>query len=132
MKTIQKLEVGFGLAALIFAIIEFVVFQSIEMTNEVTRQQIGLRSILSGVVYQILPALLMAVGSFYHVFRKSRIGLITVIFFGVIAILTKALTFFLINTIYDVGLTASLVVALSGVLAILTILFALISRKLNR
>ncbi len=125
------MEIASSIASLIFAIFEFVVVLSIHMKSEVIRPEIDLNFVLSNLAYQILPVLLMFVGSFLHSFRKSWVGLVAVILFGLVTILMKALTFFLINTIFDYGLFVSLVVFLSGVLAIQTIIFAICARKFD-
>ncbi len=130
MKTYQKIEVGAALTSLIFAILEFVFLLSHEMQNEVSREAIGVNSILIRLVWHILPVFLMAVGSFSQIFRKSWIGLITVILFGLVTILMKAFIFFVLR-VYDVDGLTSLALVLSGVLAMQTIIFAICSRKFD-
>ena len=132
MKTVQKWEIASGLAALIFAIVEFFVFLSIDIQHGSEPQELTENHLLFRFMYVILPVLLMAVGSFIHVFRKSYIGFITLLVFGTITLLSKAFMFLLINSFYDYGRLADIVVALSGVFAVLTVLFALLSRKSTR
>ena len=129
MKTVQKLEIFAGLATFALALIGSFTNFDLKVKNADT----SIIGFLAGALLMaILPSFLVAVGSYTHAVKQSKLGLILLLTFGSIIVLFYGFSF-LVGLLIGSKIDAS---ALTGFLfislAIATIIFALINvRRLS-
>ncbi len=129
-KTIQKLEIGAGLATLVASSIYFYKSVLPYMDSDI-REQNSIVGPLKIFLLIIFPALLTAVGSYIHAVKQSRFGLIMLLLGSSILTLFFGILLFTFAIFYYYGWLGGLLAITPGVFAALTIYFALRSRKLS-
>ncbi|MFN0278484.1 MAG: hypothetical protein ACKVRN_07770 [Pyrinomonadaceae bacterium] len=129
MKTIQKLEVGFGLATLVGTLTFFcsiVLRYSLERIADDGWKEVE-QILPAGFVFIILPGLMVGIGSVTHAVKQRFVGFILVLLGGITLVLCFGLlTVFVISKFQDYGLIFNTIVVLSFVSAILTTFFAIL------
>ena len=128
MKTIQKLEIGFGLATLVATLILLYLFASKAISDN--HSDIIFESIISVVLLLILPAFLTGIGSIVHVVRQSRGGFITVLLGGTVLSLIFGLNFFSLAIFYFFGWVGGVIATTPALFALATVFAAMKSNKL--
>ncbi|MCC7308845.1 MAG: hypothetical protein IT173_14875 [Acidobacteria bacterium] len=129
MKTIQRLEIGAGLATFVATLlISFLLFfPALRLEIEDRQWDVVLRYLISGFVFCVLPACLIGFGSISHALRQNRNGVLAVLLGGVVLIPSFCLGF-LGAAVYR-GWLRSLFMTLPVFLAAFTILLAFGSRS---
>ena len=133
MRTIQKLEVVFGCATLIAAIIEFCFesIPSIKKIGELHGETFSVEGLIRSVIFLLLPAIFVCFGSYFHSVRQYRWALTFPIIGGSILTLIFVIGIFSGAAFYFYGLTGTFLYLAPYILAMLTLIFAVRSRKLN-
>ena len=133
MKTIQKLEVGFGLATLVGTLIFFCV--SVLRYTAGEKENYGLDDIYQSIFFEggllfIVPGLMIGIGSVVHTVRQSSVGLIAVLLGGTVLVLIFGFSF--LGFAVFGGWLRAFTLSTPGLLAAFTMYFAYRSRNLKK
>ena len=122
MKTVQKLEVFAGLATLATVLLYYYFFVYPEVRLLIESQQHFKKNLLWSFLILILPALLIAFGSYLHAVKHNKAGLVLLligdsvsIFFcglGLLSLDTRGLFYALIIIMWGIFATTTLVCAI--------------------
>lgn len=131
MKTVQKLAIFSSLVALLLSFGSFYLLEVVSIKQKAEKYESIMGVVIVGFVVDLLPALLMSIGTIIHITRKSRWGFITVVVFGAITVVLKGFMLLLVSSFYDYGQSLRILLASAGSFAAVTILIAFFSRKAN-
>ena len=129
MKNVQKFEICAGLTTLLAVLPYFYVFVALDIEIAQENQDSIAKILLQSFLLLILPALLTAIGAYFHAVKHSWAGLGLLVFGSAILILFFGILLFTGATFYYYGWIGGLLAVTPGVFATLTIYFALRSRK---
>lgn len=133
MKIIQKLEVVFGFATLIAAIVGFY-FEHIPLIRRIgglNGEVFSVEALVRSLILFLLPAIFVFFGSYFHGVKRSSLAFTSLIIGGSILTLVFIIAFFSGAAFYVYGVTGALWRFAPHLLAMLTLIFAVRSRKLN-
>jgi len=122
MKTIQKLEFGFGVATLVAAIFKFyfehifLIKKNGELSSAASGEEVLIRSFL----FLLLPAVFVFVGGYFHAFKQSSFGLVVLLIGSSVLVLILLIGTFSGAIFYFYGFTGALVRALPHCFAAIT------------
>jgi len=85
MKTGQKLEIGFGIATFVMALMNFLFFSAPSL-NKITDIP-SERYLLISFIILVLPEFFIATGAYSHSAKQSRVGFILLLFFGILLVM---------------------------------------------
>ena len=124
MKTVQKLEIVFGLATLVGTLTVFyiVILRFIVWKLEKDEWDEIYRALFFAVIFIIAPGLMVGIGSVAHSIRKSSIGLNAVKVGGSILILYFGLSF--LGFAVWTGWLGGFILSTPGLLAAITMYLA--------
>ena len=128
MRTVEKFEIGFGLATLATASLFF--YASIKRVLDPSNIDWDL--IIKIFLLVMLPAILTTIGSVAHVVGKSKVGFAVLGFGSGVLGLFFAVMLFSLGIFYYFGWIGGLFATTPGVFAILTLIVAVYSRRANK
>jgi hypothetical protein len=126
MKTVQKLEIVFGLATFVGTLIYFCIMLRL-IVGKRENDEIY-REVFSLAIPTIIPGLMVGIGSVAHSVRKSSIGLNALLFGGTVLVLVFGLSF--LGFAVWTGWLGAFLLSTPGLLAVVTMYFATRSRKI--
>lgn len=132
MKTVQKLEVFFGLATLITAVIEFY-FEGIPQIKRIASLNSDTSvegEVVRAFLFLLLPATLTFLGAYTHAVRQSKIGFILLLIGGSILVLILGIGLFSGAIFYFYGFAGGLLRVSPHFSALIAMLLAIYSKKL--
>jgi uncharacterized membrane protein YfcA len=124
MKTVQKLEVIAGCGSLV-AVLMFIYFVDITLSQKIAeaRRELPVYDWKSALLFLILPALLIAVSSYFHAYKHSTISLIVILLLGGVITFLYAVGF-LIGSDFQGNIVIGI---LPGLMTFFTIVLAVIN-----
>jgi len=129
MKTFQNLEIGSSFIVFLTALGFFYMETFFELNNPLD-QISTVKIIFEEFMFYIFPALLLIVGAYLHIIKKSYFGLFLLFLGGIFSITISIIT--LLATLvahHRYGWSGSLIAILFGFFAASTICCALFTRK---
>ncbi len=131
MKTVQKLEIAFGLATLLASVVIFIfsAMPAIKLEAMNGRWDIVYEHIFSTILFGLIPALLIGIGSFFHAVYRRGIWFGCVLVGGTALILIFGMNLLSLAAVYFYGTVGGLLVSTPGLLAAVTVFLSFRSRK---
>lgn len=129
MKTVQKLEIAFGLATLISTLIVFFISVSPAIRKEISedRWNIIYGYLFWGFLLHMIPAFSIGISAFVHARRQSGSAFIILLLSGAVLVLVFGASFPFF-AVY-LGWLGGLIFSAPGFLAAFTIILAFRSRR---
>ncbi len=131
MKTVHKLEFGFGLATLLSTAVVFcVLVEPVTRKNATIPWELVYQYLFSAFIFCFLPACVVAFGAVLHSTKQRRAGFFAVVIGGSFLLITSSINF--LGFAVFTGLMRALLLTIPAFLAAVTIVTAFRSRSVNQ